>query len=434
MVTLEPGQAAAHPDSRLRGHTLLVARIAWLTVAIFSVGLFLAAVPMRYEQFLTLSGLFEGMDEAALRANLEEAGVSIGFYAAYLLAMEVGFALVCVVLGAVIFWRKSDERMALFVSLLLVLLGTTLWGTLQALADAYPAWGPVVMLLDSLSSVSLFIFFYLFPSGRFVPRWTLWLAMTMLAFIVFSIFFPGSIINVDNYPAPIFLLFMLGLLLTGVVAQVYRYRRVSGLAERQQTKWVVLGFAGAISGLLGVIFFGEVLFSLAVPGTYGQLIGGTAITLSMLLIPLSISLAILRHRLFDIDVVINRTLVYGALTVSLALVYASGVVVLQRLFHALTGGESQLAVVASTLAIAALFVPLRRRLQAFIDRRFYRRKYDAAKTLESFGARLRDETDLAALSEDLVGVVRETLQPAHVSLWLRSSSRAGRGTGEERAR
>jgi hypothetical protein len=136
-------------------------------------------------------------------------------------------------------------------------------------------------------------------------------------------------------------------------------------------------------------------------------------------IPIAIGIAILRYRLYDIDRIINRTLVYGSLTVTLVALYFGGIVMLQRVFVLLTGQQSTLAVVASTLLIAALFTPLRRLIQGFIDRRFYRSKYDARKTLEAFSAQLRNETDLEALSDDLVGVVRETMQPAHVSLWLR---------------
>jgi hypothetical protein len=400
---------------------LLLARAVWLGVAFVAVGLFLAAVPLRYEQFLGLSDLPEGLDPTVLRANLEQAGLSTGFYAAYHLAMEAGFALVCLALGAVIFWRRSDERMALFVSLLLVLLGTTFWGVLQALAAVYPAWGPAVMLLDSLGSVSLFVFFYLFPDGRFVPRLTRWITVVALASITLSVFFPGSVLNPDNYPVPIFLLFMLSLFLSGAVAQGYRYRRVSGPVQRQQTKWVIFGFSAAIAGFLGVIFFGEVLLAVNQPGTIFELLGLVAITLFMLFIPLSISGAILRYRLFDIDIVVNRTLVYGALSVMLVLVYLAGVSTMQAVFRFLAGQDQQpqLAIIGSTLVIAALFDPLRRRIQAFIDGVFYRNKYDAARTLAAFGARLRDETDLDIVGEDLVGVVVETLRPAHASLWLR---------------
>jgi hypothetical protein len=184
---------------------------------------------------------------------------------------------------------------------------------------------------------------------------------------------------------------------------VLRLRRATG-GERQQLKWFVYAVA-----LLALVFPPSVI----VLGD-GRLIG-----VLLPLVPAAAGIAILRYRLFDIDLLINRTLVYGALTAMLALVYVGGVVGLQAILRAMTGQESTLAVVASTLAIAALFGPLRRRVQALVDRRFYRRKYDAAKILAAFNTRLRDQTDLDALSGDLVGVARKSLQPEHVSLWLR---------------
>jgi hypothetical protein len=168
---------------------------------------------------------------------------------------------------------------------------------------------------------------------------------------------------------------------------------------------VLLGASFVVGGFLGR----------DLPGVWDALFE----TVTFVSLYIAVGIAILRHRLYDIDLLINRTLVYGSLTVMLVLVYLGGVVGLQSFLHAVTGQESILAIVASTLLIAALFDPLRRRIQAFIDRRFYRRKYDAVKTLEAFNARLRDETKLETLSDDVVGVVRETMQPAHVSLWLR---------------
>jgi hypothetical protein len=200
--------------------------------------------------------------------------------------------------------------------------------------------------------------------------------------------------------------------LAAVISLFVRFHRARG-DERQQIKW----FASAAALTFAWIFVFEQLGI-----AEGGVLEAVAAVSSLVLIPsipISTGIAILRYRLYDIDRIVNRALVYAALTASLVLVYLGGVVSLQYAFRALAGGNSQLAVVASTLAIAALFNPLRRRIQAFIDRRFYRRKYDAAKTLEAFSAKLREETNLDALSEDLVGVVRETLQPARISLWLR---------------
>ena len=211
-------------------------------------------------------------------------------------------------------------------------------------------------------------------------------------------------------------------ILASAVSLVLRFLRSEG-EEREQIKW--LAFAASIVGLG---FSSYVIPGNILPDDAGgadrlwENLLENAVTLSFAGVPVAVGIAILRYRLYDIDILINRTLVYGALTVTLVAVYFGGIVVLQRLFVALTGQKSTLAVVASTLLIAALFNPLRRRIQSFIDRRFYRRKYDAAKTLAAFSAKLRDETDLDALSADLVGVARETMQPAHASLWLRPDS------------
>jgi hypothetical protein len=232
-----------------------------------------------------------------------------------------------------------------------------------------------------------------------------------------SILFPYSAFSLWRYP--LLNALVSASLLVGPVffVQIYRYLRVSDAAQRQQTKWVVLGMGAAGAGY-GVF----VALDLLLPsGLLVSLLGNTAFFALMLLIPISIAVAVLRYRLYDIDILINRTLVYVSLTVTLSAIYFGGVTASQAIFRVLTGQEQQpqLALVVSTLVIAALFNPLRRRIQSFIDRRFYRRKYDAAKTLEAFSAKLRDETNLDALSDEMVGVVRETMQPAHVSLWLR---------------
>ena len=202
-------------------------------------------------------------------------------------------------------------------------------------------------------------------------------------------------------------------ILASALSLVLRYRRSRG-AERQQIKW--MAFAAS---LVGVVFLSGIVTSFVPWLGYLEKVLETVVVLSYAGIPIAVGLAVLRYRLYDIDLLINRALVYGSLSATLALVYVGSVVGLQATLRAVTGQESTLAVVASTLAIAALFNPLRRRVQGFVDRHFYRRKYDAAMTLAAFNARLRDETDLDALSSDVVGVARSTMQPEHASLWLR---------------
>ena len=294
-------------------------------------------------------------------------------------------------------------------------------------------WVPAVGLLGTFV-------FLLFPNGKLpTRRWRAlaWLSGVMIFLVsVGSALAPGPLQNLGGVQNPFGVLqpwmmtvfwAMLPLLplcmLASVFSLVLRYRRSRG-EERQQIKWIA--FAAAVVGLL---YLNAMIFAFVFPsGAWFQagsplwldVIGYTAL-LSFTLVPIAVGFAVLKYRLYDIDVIINRALVYGSLTVTLALVYFGGVTLTQALLGTLTGQRElpQLAVVASTLVIAALFNPLRRRIQSFIDRRFYRKKYDARKTLEAFAARLRNETDLDDLSEDLVGVVRETIQPEHATLWLR---------------
>jgi hypothetical protein len=401
-------------------------RVVWVVLAVVVLGLDVAGVPATYEYHASLCtrGAEVCAEEDRITPQdareLREVGLSPGFLAAYFcVGLPMLVTLVFVVVSAVIFVRRSEDRMALFAAfMLLVFGGAAVSGTMHGLADAHSAFWFPVNLLDYAGQVSFVIFFYLFPNGRFVPRWTRLLAASWLVFAVPYVFFPEWS---PDLTGALFFAFIGSL----VVAQTYRYRRVSTPSERQQTKWVVFGLATALVGFLMVLALGLFMQSAGRVGGVGQMLLGTIIYGFILLIPFGIGMAILRSRLYDIDVVINRTLVYGLLTAALVLIYFGGVALLQGTLRGLTGQESTLAVVASTLAIAALFSPLRRWTQAFIDRRFYRHKYDAARTLEAFGARLRDEPELENLNRDLMRVVRETMQPAHVSLWLREPPTTG---------
>ena len=304
--------------------------------------------------------------------------------------------------------------------------------TLLAQPDSLPAGEALAWIASWILPViigSQVFAFLLFPTGRLPSerwKWLVWLTVAfVIAGVITSAFSFGANVGLGPIPNPLGIggfstfydavMWMLPVLYFAVAFSLFvRLRRASGV-ERQQIKWFAYAVAATISGIV---------FAYMIPDTVDTPLwfdrAGFALNIAVTpAIPVSMGIAILRYRLYDIDLLINRTLVYGSLTATLVALYFGGIVVSHRLFVVLTGERSTLAVVASTLLIAALFNPLRRRVQGFVDRRFYRSKYDAAKTLEAFGSRLREETRLDDLSYDLVSVATRTVQPAHASLWLR---------------
>jgi hypothetical protein len=399
---------ASTSAATLRGRWLLFARTVWVIVATLALGLFVASIPAYVSSVLELG-------QADWMGAHVEAPAALVFVLDLLgVLASITSAVMCLILAAVLFWRRSDDWMVLFISSYLLLYGTVMVGPLEWAERFYPAWPTLAVdvvqpLFLTTPTVALLV---LFPDGRFVPRWTRWLILSSIALVVAILYLPLVYWGVS----------MVVILLSAIYAQIFRYRRVSTPTERQQTKWVLFGFLlwWLMQMILYIPYAIESNLPPGGPLPWWTLVSSAGWWLTMAIVPLSLSIAVLRYRLFDIDVVINRTLVYGSLTATLALVYLGSIASLQYASRVITGHEEQpqLTVVISTLMIAALFNPLRRRIQFLIDRRFYRRKYDSRKTLETFSVRLKHETDLEALSNDLVGVVRETMQPEHVTLWL----------------
>ena len=357
--------------------------------------------------------------------------------------------------GALIASRRPRNPIGwicLAVGLLWMLLGLFdyygVYGLAKPGAVPYPVVSYALVQWLWLPNVGLLAIYLvlLFPDGRLPSRrWRplAWLSGAVIVLLgVVSVLAPGELTELEGVRNPfglegapwlvdaevVLLLLFVACILASAVSLILRYRH-SGEEVREQIKWIAL--AGSLVGLL----LSTVLGLIVVSGVMGVSEGSTPLWLRGLLfvmvlsltgVPVAIGIAVLRYRLYEIDLLINRALVYVSLTATLVAVYLGGVVLLQRLFVLLTGQRSTLAVVASTLLIAALFGPLRGRVQALVDRRFYRRKYDARKTLEAYSTKLRDETDLEALNSELVGVVRETVQPAHVSMWLRPDAASNR--------
>lgn len=407
---------------------LVVARATWLVILYITLGMFIAGAPDRY---LALS-------RAADERILLQLGISARAYATYLVGLSLLVVLLHAAIAWVIFMRRRDEWIALFVAFSLVTSGATFPLTnMAAPAGLTPgAWDFLVSVVVYTSLFFSMALLYLFPDGRFYPRWTRWLAAVWAVALFFAIFLPESALSLKRWPVLAQVIILLGLGASGAFAQARRFYRVSSALQRQQTKWALLGLAAAVVGpffyftvydLLPTLGGAEVpnlLFQRAGASFFAvamvvRLVGFSVIAFLLLLFPISFAIAILRYRLWDIDLLLRRTLVYAALTTSLAFIYFVSVVLLQEVVRSVTGeSQTELVTVVSTLGIASLFNPLRRRIQANIDRRFYRRHYDAQRTLESFAHQIRDEVDIERLSAAILSIVDNTMQPDRVTLWL----------------
>jgi hypothetical protein len=416
---------------RRRRFWLALARFLWLALTGLTLALFLTGLPHRFDQLIS----------TADKRSLLELGLSVSLYAVGVIILNFVFMLAHHMIAAVIFWRRPEDWMALFVAFSLVTNGALAPLSLMYPPTTAPLSGSQVMLdlviyLALVSSVTLL---YLFPNGQFVPPWTRLFAAAWAALMLPAVFWPASTFSLPTWPVWLQLLALLIWPGAGLLAQIYRYIHVSRPIQRQQAKWALLGLTGAMLGPLAYFLPFVILPSVSgpvVPNLLYQRVGAsfftfsfllrasglTVITFALLLFPLTLAIAIMRYHLWDIDIIINRALVYGVLTGALGLVYFGSVVLLQNMVRVLTDQGSQLVIIISTLAMAALFNPLRSRIQTLIDRRFYRHKYDAAQVLAAFSATVRDDAyaDLNHLTEQLRRVVEETMQPDHVSLWLRS--------------
>jgi hypothetical protein len=427
-VTVNPGPPKS-AGTRLNGPRRILVSAGVGAVAFLSLGTFvvrLSAFMIHVQTACAGSHCAYGQLTYTAVAALQRLGLSLSAYAALQITLVLLWAVLCWAVAGIIAWRKSDDWMALLVALLLVLWPTAMvtgafslgtYATLQGSEFPNP-------LVNLLTRFGFFLVFFLFPNGRFVARWTL-VPLGVILVEEFSYHFLSFWpLAESGWPLRLAELLWLAMLLSLVPIQWYRYRHLSSAVERQQIKWAALGISIVTVGFVVRFVLTLLNPTLNEPGSLYNTLSTLVLLYVSLVIPLSIGLAILRYRLWDVDVLINKALVYGLLTGTLAAVYAGLIIGLESLVGQFSAQSAQpLVIVISTLAIAALFQPLRRRIQHLIDRRFYRKKYDAAKTLDAFSTTLRNEVNLEQLRAQLIAVVNETMQPGHVSLWLRSPER-----------
>ena len=409
--------------ARLHGRWRVLAWGVWGALVVLALGLFAAAIPALYAQRST--------PPEPVRLGLAQLGLAVGFYAAYVTALQVILALAHFAVAALIVRRKFDDGGALFVALFLVLVGTVNAPNMAALEASHPALVFLAEFANVLLGTSLILFLFLFPDGRFVPRWTRATALIWLAGQLFLLFLTGDSVVIDP-PDWLALLVVAGLGI-GMGAQIYRYVRVSGPVQRQQTKWVVFGTAAAIIGQVAGILIAPSPPQTGRPALLADLAGNTVVNCGFLLIPLAIGIAILRYRLWDIDIIINRTLVYATLTASVAGLYVLVVGALGALVQ--SRGNLLISLVATGF-VAVLFQPLRDRVQRAVNRLLYGDRDEPYAVLSRLGQRL--ETTLApdAVLPTIVETVKEALKLPYVAIMLRQGeefrtmAESGRSVGE----
>ncbi len=413
--------------TNLRRPALTRARLGWLAAAALTLTIFLIGLPARWTDLNSGSILATDYAEA-----LDRLGLSVRFLASYIMGIEVVFAVALMAFGVLLFARKSDDWMVLFVSFALLAFGLSMSDFATSLRELHPAWHIPVLVHRALAWSSVVISICLFPDGRFVPRWTKGFAVVSLLFALSWIVAPPPTRKPDLKELNDFIPF-LGLIAwfgAAALAQLQRLRGTRDQAQRRQTKWVVYGFAAMTLTLAAMwlpIIVLPVLRSPGIPSLFWELLVVPVSLGSFALMPLAIGVSVARHHLWDIDRLVSRTLGYGALTVLLAGIYAISVLALEQIFRGVLGdivpteaaGTSNLAIVSSTLIVAAFFNPLRRRIQAAVDRRFYRTRYDADLALKQFGGTIQQAFGLADVSEAVLDVVEDTVQPVETSIWLR---------------
>ena len=409
-------------NTRLSRRWLVMARLAWIVLALFLLGVSVASLPTSFALLhqscpysVACDGYGIGFSTARNMDVFSKSGFSRDAYAWFWLALTCATALILFGVGGLLFWRRSDDWIALLVALMCISMGATIMT--NDLDTNQAVWGVLGNTVLFVESLAILFTLALFPNGRFVPRWALWVA---LVYPVYGVFYVGFLNQLHLPGWTLYNNLINGIAWFGcwivlTCSQLYRYLRVSNAVERQQTKWVAFSFVVLVAGFVVSV----VSTPFIQQDSLLYLFANDSSLLIVLVIPGSIVLAIMRSRLWEIDAIINKALVYGLLSALLAAIYLGLVLGLQALLGGLLHQTNAIALVISTLTIAALFRPLRHRLQAIIDRRFYRHKYDAAKIVAAFSTTLRHEVDLNQLSEELVAVVQETMQPAHVSLWLR---------------